>query len=176
MNANDVIESYVTEVAVQLPRKQRNDVAFELRALLNEELEARAGDSGRAPDAAMATELVQAFGRPTDVAARYRPTLTIIDPADGRSFLQFTVIGLAILWCAGLLRLQRPIVSGWDLLGAIGEWWGSTVLPSLWWPGALVVGFGGASWARRRWPESAVWKPRAGDRIPGSRRSSDAAL
>ena len=35
MNANDVIEAYVTEVALRLPRKQRNDVAFELRAQLN---------------------------------------------------------------------------------------------------------------------------------------------
>ena len=32
MNANDVIESYVTDVAEKLPRKQRNDVAFELRS------------------------------------------------------------------------------------------------------------------------------------------------
>ena len=39
MNANDVIECYVNEVAVQLPRAQRNDVAFELRALLQEELQ-----------------------------------------------------------------------------------------------------------------------------------------
>ena len=36
MNANDVIEAYVTDVALRLPRRQRNDVAFELRALLNE--------------------------------------------------------------------------------------------------------------------------------------------
>ena len=47
MNANDVIESYVTEVALQLPRKQRNDVAFELRALINEELQGKAEESGR---------------------------------------------------------------------------------------------------------------------------------
>ena len=47
MNANDVIESYVTEVAVKLPRKQRNDVAFELRALINEELQGRAEAAGR---------------------------------------------------------------------------------------------------------------------------------
>ena len=66
MNANDLIESYVTDVAVQLPRKQRNDVAFELRALINEELQARAEAAGRGVDAAMATEFLQAFGRPED--------------------------------------------------------------------------------------------------------------
>jgi hypothetical protein len=31
------------------------------------------------------------------------------------------------------------------------------------------VGFGVASWARRRWPQTSEWKPRAGDRIHGSR-------
>lgn len=170
MNANDVIESYVTEVALQLPRKQRNDVAFELRALLNEELQAKAEAAGRGIDAAMATELLQAFGRPMDVAARYRPTLTIIDPADGRNFLRAAVIGLAIIWSLGLLRcLQHPIDSGGDLLSALGQWWGGTVIPSMWWPGVLVVGFGTASWVRRRWPETSKWKPRAGDRIRGGR-------
>jgi hypothetical protein len=170
MNANDLIESYVTDVAVKLPRKVRNDVAFELRALLNEELQAKAEAAGRGVDAAMATELLHAFGRPVDVAARYRPTLTIIDPADGHTFLRAAVIGLAIIWCVGLLmRLRQPIDSGWDLLTALGQWWGTTVIPSLWWPGLLVVSFGVASWVRRRWPQTSEWKPRAGDRIHGGR-------
>lgn len=170
MTASDVIESYVTEVAAQLPRKQRNDVAFELRVLLNEELQGKAEATGRAADAAMATELLRAFGRPRDVAARYRPTLTIIDPADGHNFLRATVIGLAILWCVGLwIALRQPIDSASDLLRALGQWWGGTVIPSLWWPGLLVVGFGVASWARRRWPQTSEWKPRAGNRIRGGR-------
>ena len=170
MNAKDVIESYVTDVAVQLPRKQRNDVAFELRALLDEELQAKAEAAGRGADAAMATELVRAFGRPVDVAARYRPTLTIIDPADGHKFLRAAVIGLVIIWCLGLLlALRRPIDSGWDFLSVLGQWWVGTVIPSLWWPGLLVVNFGLASWVRRRWPQTSKWKPREGDLTPGSR-------
>ena len=67
MNANDVIESFVTEVALRLPRRQRNDVAFELRVLLNEDLQARAGDTGREADAAMATELVHHSPTPSTV-------------------------------------------------------------------------------------------------------------
>lgn len=169
MNANDLIESYVTDVAVQLPRKQRNDVAFELRALLNEELQAKAEAAGRGADAAMATELLRAFGRPGDVAARYRPTLTIIDPADGPRFLRAAVIGLAVIWCMGLLMSLRPIDSGWDLLTVLGQWWVGTVIPSLWWPGVLVVYFGVASWVHRRWPQTSEWKPRAGDLSHGSR-------
>jgi hypothetical protein len=170
MNANDVIESYVSDVAVQLPRKQRSDVAFELRALLDEGLQARAAAVGRDADAAMATEFVRAFGRPGDVAARYRPTLTIIDPADGHAFLRATVVGLAILWCTGLLMgLRQPVASVSDFLTALGRQWAATLIFSLWWPGLLVVSFGAASWVRRRWPQTSEWKPRAGDRIHGNR-------
>lgn len=172
MNANDVIECWVNDVAMQLPRKQRNDVAFELRALLNEELQDKAEAAGRNADADMAIELLRAFGRPADVAARYRPTLTIIDPADGHAFLRATLIGLAIIWSAGLLvNLQQPAHSPSGFLGVLGNWWLGTVIPSLWWPGVLVAGFGLSSWARHRRPQSAEWMPRAADHIPGNRAS-----
>ena len=177
MNANDVIESYVTDVALLLPRRQRNDVAFELRALIDEGLQDRAEAEGRAIDAAMATDFLQAFGRPRDVAARYRPALTIIDPADGHRFLRATVIGLAIIWCLGLLeRLQQPIGSGAELLGVIAQWWLGTVVASLWWPGVLVAGFGTAAWVRRRWPNAAAWTPRSRDRLQGGRVGTAMAL
>ncbi len=47
MTAKDVFESCVNDVALQLPRKQRNDVAFELRALLDEGLQDKAETAGR---------------------------------------------------------------------------------------------------------------------------------
>ena len=50
MNAQDVIESYVRDVARLLSRDKRNDVALELRELLHDELAARAEAAGRAPD------------------------------------------------------------------------------------------------------------------------------
>ncbi|MGZ8777314.1 MAG: hypothetical protein ACXWZ5_15705 [Mycobacterium sp.] len=99
--------------------------------MLNEELQSKAEAAGRGVDAAMATELLHAFGRPADVAARYRPTLTIIDPSDGYAFRRAAVIGLAIIWCAGLLLcLGQPIGSFSDVLRALGQWWGGTVIPS----------------------------------------------
>lgn len=170
MNANEVIDCYVQDVALQLPRRQRNDVAFELRALLHEELQARAEAAGRTADAAMATELARAFGRPGDVAARYLPTLTVIDPADGPRFVRATAVGLGLIWVLGLWKeLRQPIASGDDLVRALTHWWGATVIASLWWPGVLVVGFGLAAWSRRRRPMTVEWQPRSADRIYGSR-------
>jgi len=170
MTANELIEAYVADVAVQLPRKQRNDVAFELRALLQEELQAKADAAGRGADAALAMDLLQAFGRPGDVAARYRPSLIIIEPEDGYSFLRATLIGLGLIWGMGLLmHLRQPIATGPDLFRVLGHWWGNTVLPSLSWPGMLVVGFGLSSWVRRRWPQSTAWTPRSGEHMTGGR-------
>lgn len=169
MNADAVIAAYVTEVVLQLPRRQRNDVALELGALLAEGLQDRAEDSGRGADAAMAVEFLNAFGRPDEVAARYRPALHVIDPADGRAFARWCVLGLLAIWFLGLLPvIARPQDSGVDLLSALGHWWVATVIPSLWWPGALVAGFAIAAWSRRRWPPGA-WTPRAEDRLVGGR-------
>jgi hypothetical protein len=165
MNAHELIESYVADVAARLPRRQRNDVAFELRSLLNEELQGRAADAGREADAAMAVELLQSFGRPAEVAARYQPTLTIIDPADGRPFLRLTTIGLAIIWSVGLLAyLWQPIAAGGNIIGALSQWWVRVVVQSLWWPGVLVTSYGLAAAARRRRPQAEVWTAKSVDR------------
>lgn len=170
MKTNEVIEAYVTDVALRLPRRQRNDVAIELRVLLAEGLRDKADEAGREADEAMAVEFLRAFGPPEEVAARYRPTLVIIDPAEGPRFLRLTVIGLLVIWGAGLwVHFQPPIASGGELLGRIGKWWTSVVIGSLWWPGVLVVGFAMSAWVHRRWPASATWKPRADDRLPGGR-------
>ena len=177
MTPNEVIDAYVNDVAVRLPRRQRNDVAFELRALLQEELQDKADAAGHAADAAMATELVQAFGHPADVAARYRPPLTIIEPSDGRAFLRASIIGLLVIWGVGLLQhFSQPIASGSDFLIALGQWWGQNLLPSLWWPGVLVVGFGVAAWARRARPRASAWKPKSPNQLEGGRAGMAMAL
>jgi hypothetical protein len=80
MHATEVIETYIDDTVRLLPRRLRNDVAAELRTLLNEGLHARAQESGRLPDEALALSLVRGFGRPNEVAARYQPVWTIIDP------------------------------------------------------------------------------------------------
>jgi hypothetical protein len=159
-------------VALLLPRRQRNDVAYELRALLGEELQSRAAAAGRSTDASLALELLQSFGRPEDVAARYRPTLTIIDPADGIRFRRTCVIGLLVIWCAGLLQhLGESASAAPGVANVLVRWWWGTLIPSLWWPGMLVVAFSAGAWVRRRWPASAPWEPRDEQRIRGGRAS-----
>lgn len=106
MNAQELIQSYIDDVALRLPRTLRNDVGLELRTLLLDQLEAAASAADRAPDAAMATALLRDFGRPEDVADRYRPRgFTIIEPEQGPVFVKLAAAGMALQWTLTLLLL-----------------------------------------------------------------------
>ena len=85
MLAEDVLERYVREVAGRLPVRMRTDVSLELASLLRDDLRARAEAAGRPPDEGLATDVIEAYGDPRDVAARYNPRGAIIDPSDTRS-------------------------------------------------------------------------------------------
>jgi hypothetical protein len=156
MHADEVIESYIDDTVQLLPRRQRDDVAAELRTLLNEELHARAKELGRAPDEDLALSLVRGHGLPNEAAARYQPAWTIIDPADSTSFMRAAIIGAGALLLRGALKRQLPPIRGTadDLVG----------LAILAWLGILVVAFGVKSGIRRTWPSTALWKPRDRDR------------
>lgn len=161
MTANELIEAYVDDVVRQLARKQRNDVGVELRALLGEELQTQVEIAGRPADEAMALDLLRRFGRPADVAARYRTTgFALIDPADARSFVWLTAIGMLLVWAVSLFGL---FTEGGGL-NHIGAWWMTYGLGAFWWPGFLVVNMGIATWIRRRFPLPDDWNPRAVDR------------
>ncbi|HEY1708765.1 MAG TPA: hypothetical protein VGG10_10915 [Rhizomicrobium sp.] len=138
MNAGDVIESYVRDVASHLPRGERTDVAAELRSLLTEEL------AGGDADGALA--IVRRFGRPADVAARYHTPVAVVDPADTRSFVLAAVAG------ALLIPSTNP-----RLPFSIDQYTASLLF--LAWLGVLTVVFALKGWAARRWPERFQWKP-----------------
>jgi hypothetical protein len=154
MTADQLIDGYVADVVTLLPRRQRRDVAQELRLLLIEEVEAATGDGTTREQAARA--LVTGFGRPAEVALRYGAPVAVIDPADTRQFLTFAGAGtLLILLGAvlhGLIRQQPgPAIHGERVIQGASPF-------VLAWLGILVVGFAVSAWVRRRRPD-AGWKP-----------------
>jgi hypothetical protein len=152
MHASEVIDTYIDDTVRLLPRRQRDDVATELRSLLNEELHARAQESGRPPDDSLALSLVRDYGQPNEVAARYQPHWAIIDPADSASFMRAAIIGVGSLLLLSALRKLRPSLPGTaDDFAKVGI---------LAWIGFLVVAFGAKNWICRRSPATALWKPR----------------
>ncbi|WP_432989787.1 hypothetical protein [Dactylosporangium sp. CA-233914] len=148
MSAEDLINAYVEDVTRLLPYKQQADVARELRALFREELGER--DPGNSREET-ALRMLQEFGRPAEAAARYGRPVSVIDQADALSFLRWSVIGVVTIWLAGAIEAE-----------SILQWWLGVAIPALWWPGVLVFCYGLAAWTRRRWPSTAVWKPRRG--------------
>jgi hypothetical protein len=154
MTADELIDAYVADVVLLLPRKQRRDVAQELRVLLSEEAGATAGGQESREQAARA--LLVSFGRPADVAARYGSPVTLIDPADTRRFLTLALAGAVLLPFGVILNeFSGQADSQGHLRQAIEKAWTGVFA----WLGLLVVGFAVAAWARRRHPD-ARWKPR----------------
>ena len=166
MDAQVVIDSYINTIAAQLPRRLRNDVGVELRTLLTEQLTAAAAAAGRSPDEKLATDVVRAFGRPEEVAARYSPRgFQIIDPEHAPAFVKLSAACVAIQWA-----LTLPAVFASRM--TFSAWWMSWGFGAFAWVGALVVWFGLATWGRRRsldsgslsppWYEFLLWLPAPG--------------
>lgn len=145
MRVEDVIESYVRDVVARLPRAKRGDVAFELRALLHEELADRAQAEGRAPDRAMAMALLAAFGRPAEAAQRYHARPALIEAADTHHFLIWALGGTVVM------GMHAALGNAIDLDAAFLQWLGT-----------LVLVFALIGWWRRRQPAALAWKPSRG--------------
>ena len=139
MTTDNLLENYVRDVVLRLPRKVRRDVGYELRALLEEELRGRAEASGREPDEQLALQLLADFGRPADVADRYRPTgFTVIKPADAPQFARIALGGVVLQWVASLVATFAARPDGVEWLSLLGSWWVTWGLGAFWWPGLLV--------------------------------------
>ena len=146
MDINEVIDSYVRDVAACLPRTKRNDVAYELRALLDEELAGRAQATGHPPDRKMVMALLADFGRPAEAAQAYHARPPVIAPADTHHFLIWALGGAVVL-----VLHERLSAPGIDLGGLFLQWLG-----------VLLLFFALADWLRRRRSGGFRWKPTHG--------------
>lgn len=147
MDSTAIVETYVGDVVRRLPRRQRNDVARELRSLLDEEIAGSAAASGRAVDVALTMELLTAFGRPHDVADRYRPEgFTIIPPAQAPRFAWIALGGVLLQWAITLPATLLGVIPvlGWEYgadewWGRLSAWWLGAGLGAFWWPGVMIT-------------------------------------
>ena len=157
MNPNDVIESYVADVVRRVPIKERNDIGFELRALLREMLDERAQAAGTAPDDAMVLEMLREFGTPEEIAARYRaPGFVILRAEQTRQFALLSLGGIALQWAVSLPRVSD--------LQTLGTWWVTWGLGAFWWPGFLSMMALLTAWFRQWRTVEPQWSPRDVDR------------
>lgn len=157
MNTNDVIEAYVADVMRRLPRKQRDEIGFELRGLLTETLAEKAETQGKPADDAMVLAMLREFGAPAEVAARYRPPGMVVIPADQtRSFVLTSLIGIVLQWALTLPRV-------FDGQQALGGWWLTWGLGAFWWPGFIAMFSLLGAWLQQKPLFKPKWRPRVVD-------------
>jgi hypothetical protein len=121
MNAQELIARYVHEVGTNLPASQRDDIARELRSLLQDSLEEYSG--GEEPTLKTARAVLEELGPPAAFAARYHRPKSLIGPALYPVFRQVAsvvalvlsivyavLLGLA-LWQADSADFLPPLAS-----------------------------------------------------------------
>lgn len=165
MEPQELFDRYVHAVGQQLPRRLREDVKAELRSLLEEMLEDRVQQSGRAPDAELAVVVLRELGEPEAVAARYRPPAHLIGPELYPIFVLVVKIGLAVMAGFGALavalalwRSEAPLADLARTLWELGVQGAGLALMNL---GLLVLIFAGLErWSARHPSDAAeAWNP-----------------
>ncbi len=155
MNAYDMIARYAQAVAKRMPFRLRADVTAELKALLTEELDAKAGSA--APNPAMARELLVAFGAPAEAAINYHTPEPVIDPRDSRLFGKLVMIFMTALFILAVsVGLSEPDANA-TTAAAIAEQAKTLGLQIL---GAMLIAFWLIGFIRRRSPKRS-WSPQA---------------
>jgi hypothetical protein len=106
--ANEWIDRYVNEVGRRLPSKQRADVEREIRSLIEDEVAGRLDaveDEGRAQAGMEATVLavLEQFGSPKEMAARYQSPRYLISPTMFPIFQLVLGIVLTVTLVANIL-------------------------------------------------------------------------
>ncbi|MEO5772998.1 MAG: hypothetical protein ABIQ32_02630 [Sphingomicrobium sp.] len=128
----DLLERYLAEVRRNLPASEADDIVAELRDVLLAKAEEQEERSGSVAWIA----LLQEFGHPLVVAARYRREQWLIGPEIYPFYLKFlkTIVGIVLIVVTALAVVKGALWS--EAVGpAITGWLGS-----LWWSAASAVG------------------------------------
>src|SRR5262245_33242749 len=117
---NQWIDRYVSEVGRMLPAGKRADVELEIRSLIEEEVDARAGSDSRPSDETV-LDVLRSFGHPQEIAARYGAQQYLIGPALYPSFMMVLRVVLAATLALNLVAQAFSIaVAGeWPSIGTL---------------------------------------------------------
>jgi hypothetical protein len=152
-----LIDRYILEVGRHLPRKNRSDIQAELRSLLTDSLEDRAGTNSSESDV---VALLKEFGAPRKVAASYYPEgQYLIGPALYplfrlvAGFVLAAVVGAQVLVLGiNTIIAEEPFRPLWALSGVVGS------IPAA--LGMLVIIFAILQWFEvRPGEEEDSWDP-----------------
>jgi hypothetical protein len=101
----NLIDIYISEVGKHLPKKSRTDIQEEIRSALQDLLDDRSQQSGRAIDEELIIKVLKEYGSPEKVAASYLPERYLIGPQLFPAFLKTIQIVLPIVGALALVGL-----------------------------------------------------------------------
>lgn len=106
-----LLDRYIESIAQKLPRRERLDVASEIRSTLQDMLEDRSQAAGRPVDEAMLREALAEYGSPARVAATYLPERYLVGPQLYPIFILVVKIVLSVLTALALAGLGIALFS-----------------------------------------------------------------
>lgn len=139
----NLLDKYMVQVGKHLPRKNRLDLQAEIRSTIEDMLEDRSQQSGRAIDDALISEVLLEYGAPEKVAASYKPTRYLIGPRLYPIFKMVLKIVISVLTAVAIIGFTITFVSsgmtapafiialkkfGLDFLGGVISAFGNIVL------------------------------------------------
>jgi hypothetical protein len=129
----DLIERYLTTVALLLPKTQREDITAELRDVLINRLEEREADLGRSLRQDEIAAVLRDFGHPLVVAARYGRQQYLVGPEFYPLYafavkVQLAIIALAALVTGVVAAAAHPGEPAHGILAALGTFWNGAII------------------------------------------------
>lgn len=155
----DLIDRYIHEVGQHLPRRLRADVQMELRSSIQDALDEQGGE-----DEDRVAAILQGYGSPEEVAARYLPERVLVGPQLFPSYT-FSLLIAGLVVTAGMV-LGIVLDVGEGLPGGMLAWWGEVMAQYVHY---LIFNFGlvTAIFAALQWfgvgksaPTQTAWDPR----------------
>ncbi|GAB4578686.1 MAG: hypothetical protein Fur0022_14220 [Anaerolineales bacterium] len=155
----ELIDRYIHEVGQHLPRRMRADVQMELRSSIQDSLDEQDGEG---EDCVAA--VLQAFGPPEEVAARYLPERTLVGPQLFPSYTFSLLVAGIIITAGTVLGIVLDVGDG--LPKGTLAWWGEVMAQYVHY---LIFNFGlvTAIFAALQWfgvgktaPSKVAWDPR----------------
>jgi hypothetical protein len=122
----DLVERYVSTVRPLLPLTGRDDICAEITDMIRSRLEERQAELGRKPTKAEEEAVIQSFGHPVEMAARYGPQKSLIGPT---LFPAWWLIARVIVAVTAIGNLGRGAVFAFmartppEAVAAMGRAW-----------------------------------------------------
>jgi hypothetical protein len=114
----DLLDRYINAVGRHLPRAKRADVQAELRSLIQDSLDAKAGDAE--PTEEQVVAVLKEFGPPREVASSYAPSRQyLIGPGLYPIFVTVFQIGVVVLLGAQVVEMAFRLADGGNPLTVV---------------------------------------------------------